>query len=643
MRENTMKCLGVLVVLAVTTSFAFCDEYHVSDQGDDAAAGTASRPLRTIQAAANKARPGDVITVHEGTYRERVNPPRGGTSDTQRIVYQAAPGEKVELKGSEIIKEWKPLAKGVWTVEIPDSFFGEYNPYVDLIHGDWFDGQGRVHHTGEVYLNGRSLYEMASVDDLTKPDAITGAKDPEGAKYRWYCKHEEQTTRLWANFQEYNPNEALVEINVREACFYPDQPGRNFITIRGFHMSQAATQWAAPTAEQPGLIGTHWSKGWIIENNVVSNSRCTGITLGKDRKSGHNVWSNDPSKGGAEHYNEVIVRVLEDGWGKARIGSHIVRNNTIFACEQAGICGSMAAAFSQVTNNHIYDVWTKRLFRGAEIAGIKFHGAIDTLIKNNHIHNVGRGMWMDWMTQGTRLTANLCYDNDQEDLFSEVNHGPYLVDNNIFLSPRGIMTWSEGGAYAHNLIAGKMVTRQVKERSTPYHKAHSTALAGVTNIAGGDERYYNNIFVAGYANKPADGRNQGYGNTSYGLAVFDSAELPMFIDGNVYLNGAKPSACDVHFVELPDLNPQMKIVEQDGHVLLHLTLSDSCQGKHTKLVTTQLLGRAKIPNLPYDNPDGSPITVDTDYFGKKRNPAAPSAGPFEQPGSGALTLEIWPP
>jgi hypothetical protein len=99
----------------------------------------------------------------------------------------------------------------------------------------------------------------------------------------------------------------------------------------------------------------------------------------------------------------------------------------------------------------------------------------------------------------------------------------------------------------------------------------------------------------------------------------------------------------VHSVELPDLDPKIRIVEQDGRVLLHLTLNDACQGKHTKLITTELLGRAKIPNLPYDNPDGSPLTVDTDYFGKSRNPAAPTAGPFEQPGSGALTLEVWHP
>ncbi|MFU8768538.1 MAG: hypothetical protein ACNA7H_02285, partial [Desulfotignum sp.] len=46
-------------------------------------------------------------------------------------------------------------------------------------------------------------------------------------------------------------------------------------------MMHAAPNWAPPTAEQVGLIGTHWSKGWIIEDNHISHSTCTGITLGK--------------------------------------------------------------------------------------------------------------------------------------------------------------------------------------------------------------------------------------------------------------------------------------------------------------------------------------------------------------------------
>jgi alpha-N-arabinofuranosidase len=49
---------------------------------------------------------GDVITVHAGVYRERIAPPRGGASDRKRIVYQAAPGENVEIKGSEVARNW---------------------------------------------------------------------------------------------------------------------------------------------------------------------------------------------------------------------------------------------------------------------------------------------------------------------------------------------------------------------------------------------------------------------------------------------------------------------------------------------------------------------------------------------------------
>ena len=58
--------------------------------------------------------------------------------------------------------------------------------------------------------------------------------------------------------------------------FYPEKPFVNYITVRGFHVSQAATPWAPPTAEQIGAIGTHWSKGWTIEDNVVTHSKCVG-------------------------------------------------------------------------------------------------------------------------------------------------------------------------------------------------------------------------------------------------------------------------------------------------------------------------------------------------------------------------------
>jgi len=72
-------------------------EIHVAVKGSDSNDGSPAKPYRTISAAAQVAQPGDTVTVHEGTYREQVTPPRGGESDARRIVYQAAPGEKVEI------------------------------------------------------------------------------------------------------------------------------------------------------------------------------------------------------------------------------------------------------------------------------------------------------------------------------------------------------------------------------------------------------------------------------------------------------------------------------------------------------------------------------------------------------------------
>src|SRR5438874_5810755 len=113
-------------------------EYHVSVNGSQAGSGSALDPFQTISDAARVAQPGDMIKVHAGVYRERVNPARGGRSDPERIVYQAAAGEQVEIKGSGIVSGWTQLQGDTWTVILPNSIFGSINPYSDLLRGDWF-------------------------------------------------------------------------------------------------------------------------------------------------------------------------------------------------------------------------------------------------------------------------------------------------------------------------------------------------------------------------------------------------------------------------------------------------------------------------------------------------------------------------
>ncbi len=627
MKKAVMFVAG-LVALAATLQAA---EFHVATGGNDTNPGTQAAPLGTIQHAAELAQPGDVITVHEGVYRERINPPRGGRSDTNRIVYQAAPGEKVEISGSEVVKNWVKVQDDVWKATLPNSFFGGFNPYRDLIHGDWFNPKGREHHTGAVYLNGDWLTEAAKLDEVLQPVGDTPL---------WFGQVDSENTTLWAQFKGVNPNGQLAEINVRQTVFYPDRPGRNFITVRGFTLRQAATPWAPPTAEQIGLIGAHWSQGWIIENNLVSHSVCSGIALGK-----HGDQFDNTSANSAEGYVKTIERAHAHAiaWTKENIGHHIVRNNTVAHCEQAGIVGSLGPVFSVVTGNTIHDIHVRRLFTGAEMAGIKFHAAIDTEISGNHIYRTCRGLWLDWMAQGTRVSRNLFHDNAGEDLFVEVNHGPFVVDNNLLLSGTNLLDWSEGGAYAHNLLTGRIISRPELNRATPYHPAHATAVAGLVNIQGGDNRFYNNIFVGDGASPAGTGQAAGkkpQPDAGFGLYVYDNRAFPLQTGGNVYYHGARPSAGEAQPSVHAAFDPGVKLAAEGDTAVLQLTLDETVQKATTRLVTTELLGKAKIPGVAYENPDGSAVKIDTDYFGKPRNAASPTAGPFENPGKGRLALQV---
>lgn len=625
-----LACAAILA-----TASGWSDEWHVSPAGDDTQPGSKSAPLRSIQKAADLAQPGDVITVHAGTYRERVNPPRGGESDRRRITYRAAPGETVEILGSEIVDPWVKAGDGVWKVTLSNAFFGAFNPYADLIRGDWFEPKGRSHHTGAVYYDGDWLSEAATLQEVLSPAVDTKPARP--GPWLWFAQVAASETTIWARFPS-EPTGHRIEINVRRTVFYPDQPGRNYITVRGFTMRHAATPWAPPTAEQVGLIGTHWSKGWIIEDNVVRNSICSGIALGKhgDR------WDNT-SANSAEGYVKTIERALERGWNRDTIGHHVVRNNTISHCEQAGIVGSLGAAFCTVTGNTIHDIHVRRLFTGAEMAGIKFHAAIDSVIQGNHIYRTCLGLWLDWMAQGTRVSGNLFHDNAGQDLFVEVNHGPFLVDNNLFLSPVSLLDMSEGGAYAHNLFLGRLISRPEPGRETPYHPAHATAMAGLSRIRGGDDRFYNNVFVGASSGPTGAGGEAGKDpewKGGYGTWVYDFREPPSFAAGNVYLHGARPYAREEGAEVDVEKNPIAGIDVEGESVQFHAEFGPALARAKTVLVTTDLLGKAKVPGLGYVNADGSPLKVDRDFLGRKRDRSRPAPGPFEADDPGILRRKL---
>jgi alpha-N-arabinofuranosidase len=573
---------------------------HVAPTGSDDATGRIDDPLQTITAAAQIAMPGDTILIHTGIYREEINPPRGGVSEHERITYTAAENATVEVRGSELIEDWTQLADDIWTARVENTLFGDFNPYLDLIKGDWFRSDGRDHHTGAIYLNNTWLTEAVSQDTLAHSSTTAG---------QWFAQVDDTHTTFWAHFNGKNPNNGTTEINVRQSVFYPRNTGINYITVRGLNLRHAATNWAPPTAEQIGLIGTHWSKGWIIENNTITHSRCSGISLGKYGDEFDNT-SADTATG----YDQTIARALMRNWNKEHIGSHIVRNNTVAYCEQAGIVGSLGAIFSQISGNTVHDIHVQGLFSGEEQAGIKIHAPIDSLIAGNHVYRTYRGIWMDWMTQGTRLSRNLCYDNEIEDIYVEVSHGPFVIDHNICLSKRSIKNWSQGGAYLNNLFGGKLLGEAVLSRSTPYPFAHSTELAGESVIKGGDDRFFNNMIVdqEGLERHAAEIRpcdaTQGRGQE------IEATASPTWIADNV------------PFASCPLL------VEKDG--ALYLKFPDAPCEPLAALPSNAIskeLGITKLTQMPFHSMMSHEWIASQHYM-----------GPWETPVEPGAFIQVWP-
>ena len=652
---------------------------HVAVAGSDRADGSEEHPFATIGKAAALAQPGDTVLVHAGEYREWVKPPCGGLSDTRRITYAAAPGEHVVIKGSERVTGWQPEQGAVWKVSVPNTLFGGFNPYTEEIDGDWLVYPTPTtprKHLGEVYLNGKSFYEVHSLEALHEPrvrtqitDDWTGAtvvvRDPGQTRFVWYAEATDLETTIWANFHGADPNTELAEINVRRSVFYPIEHHIDYITVRGFELAQAASPWTPPTADQPGLIGPNWAKGWIIEDNTIHDAKCSAISIGKEASTGHNYATERRDKPGYQYQLESVFSARQIGWDAEHVGSHIIRRNTIFDCGQNGIVGHLGCVFSTIEDNHIYNIAIKHEFYGYEIAGIKLHAPIDVIIRHNRIHDCSLGTWLDWQAQGARVSRNVYYNNSR-DLFVEVSHGPYLVEHNIFASPASLELFSQGGAFVHNLVAGTVSLEAVIDRPTPYHLPHSTQVAGYAAILGGDDRYIGNIFLGGDASRaygPTKRAQQVISNgtggydghpASFGEYLlrtgdptlgdherFAGVQQPVYIHHNVYA-GATPFEGELTATILEASTVWFEVTDTGDEVFLATRLPEAFGEAQLPPVGGKDLPPVRFVGADFEERDGTPVKIDVDLVGStKTRTRTHAAGPIALLTPGEQTIQIW--
>ena len=290
---------------------------------------------------------------------------------------------------------------------------------------------------------------------------------------------------------------------------------------------------------------------------------------------------------------------------------------------------------------------------GKHISSIKG----DVTLKGNHIHHCQHGTWLDWQAQGTRVTKNFYHDNTRCDLMVEVTHGPCTVDNNIFLSDTALVNQAQGTALVNNLIRGIMFASNMLTRATPYHCPHSTLVMGYAAVYGGDDRLYNNIF-AGEVQPIKDTPTYSFCGAYYdrysteceyiemlkpgmkynSLQTYTEIPQPVYIGYNAYSGNAAPFRKEESPVIAVGISTE--ISENGGEWTLSINVPKELANMQCPQITAEKLGTPRVTCQSYENADGSPLNLKTDYFGITReNTVIP--GPFAKLSIGENKITVW--
>jgi hypothetical protein len=587
---RTLAIIVALTTLNMPSLLHAATTYYVATDGSDSHDGLSLKsPFRTIQKAADIMQPGDTCLIRGGVYREKIVPPRGGTSESSRITYRSYADEQPIIKGSEQVAEWTDLGGGVWKAVLTDQFFSSspYNPFATKLSGLWMSTPGNQCSLGMLYVNGEQLsarYSTAEVQSTPKT---------------WWAVQEKGKTILQANFDT-DPNQAMVEVNVRDSCFHPGSKVLNYISLVGLTLSQAAPNGSGPIHPQQGIITVFAGKGWVIEDCIISDSPCSGIALA----TGPDTWYSPTS-------------ATQDSRGSvpdfSQSGFHVVRRNTIERCGQAGIIGMINGHSSLIEGNLIQDINVERNIGGAETAGIKLHWAIDTVIRHNIIRRVlsGKeaaqnfGVWLDFACQGARISGNVIYDiNDPSKatpkcfpLYLEANVGPIVMDNNILIHPaKGPYNNELGSLHqvaAHNLVVeGRLMHFNDPSRGVPYYQPHSLKFTEKLDAAAASNkanwRYIdrNNLFIGPFS-------DQQDATESSGNVKFDWNALQEM---------------------------QWKLADSPTGLVLEFQLSKEAHDRLTggTVVRSADFGEFPLVKQRLEDRDGKPFDLDTDIAGNSR-------------------------
>ncbi|OQW96342.1 MAG: hypothetical protein BWK77_05175, partial [Verrucomicrobia bacterium A1] len=358
--------------------------------------GTEDRPWKTIGRAATVLDPGDRVVVKEGVYREWVRPARGGTGPKRMITYQAAPGQKVIISGSEPFSgPWAASTRAdhaqsakAWMAELPATLFNGDNPFAERnvtanmltcpylltrpkVKQEWSTQPPHTLSQGLVFQAGRRMKQVADYEGLAE-SAGTYWVEPGGR-------------RLHVRpFDDKDPREAGFEVTTRPFAFAPEKAGLGFIRVEGFTVEHVASCFPMP---QQGAISARQGHHWIIQDNVVRQVNAIGLDYGRRQTfMPYEVPEDTPKLGGV---------------------GHILRRNAFFDC---GVCSmSGLGTIGMLVEDNYSSGCGWQNARVWESAGIKLLYLKHTLVRRNVVQGTVNciGLWIDHSAANSRITQNI--------------------------------------------------------------------------------------------------------------------------------------------------------------------------------------------------------------------------------------------
>jgi hypothetical protein len=434
---------------------SFSKTYYVdntSAAADDGGPGDQARPFRTINRAAEVLQPGERVVIAAGTYRECVRPPRGGDGPTRMISYEAAPGAKVYIKGSEILKDgWQketvtvgfrppggpgPAEGGVttWSHTLDGALFPDaYNPFaLPSLMGSWawlntatVDMGPYLRRRGLVFVDGKPLEPVEQMRELATPTLppvpdFTVPPQPQNglpARRRGGPIMQEiggvPDARVWVDpsgtaihvrLASGTPADHVIEVTTRQHAFIPARSGLSFIRVKGLTFQHAGNAYPFP---QYGMVSLAGGDHWILEDNTLEWANGMALDIGFDGNSA-----------GALHAGD----------------SQVVRRNTVRYCGVEGI-GGMGTSNALIEDNLIEWCGWADAERGWEAAGAKFHRARNMMFRRNVVRHMrhANAVWWDSENANCRITGNIFADvlTVSAAVHMEMNREPNQIDNNI--------------------------------------------------------------------------------------------------------------------------------------------------------------------------------------------------------------------